>query len=57
MYGAKTLTMYGAIHPKSDINKIYMKRKEGGRGLISVEQCVKGEENSLGFLWQTLKSW
>ena len=26
-----------------------MKRKEGGRGLVSVEQCVKGEENSLGF--------
>ena len=26
-----------------------MKRKEGGRGLISVEHCVKGEENSLGF--------
>ena len=26
-----------------------MKMKEGGRGLISVEQCVKGEESSLGF--------
>ena len=26
-----------------------MKRKEGGRGLISVEHCVGGEENSLGF--------
>ena len=45
----KNLTMYGAVHPKIDTNRIYMKRKEGGRGLISVEQCVKGEENSLGF--------
>ena len=41
--------MYGAMNPKSDVDRLYMKRKEGGRGLISVEQCVKGEENSLGF--------
>ena len=40
--------MYGAVYPKSDVNRIYMKRKEGGHGLISVEQCVKREENSLG---------
>ncbi|XP_047488218.1 uncharacterized protein LOC125038695 [Penaeus chinensis] len=33
----------------SDVDRLYIKRKEGGRGLISVEQCVKGEENSLGF--------
>ena len=45
----KYLTMYGAIHPKSDVDRLYMIRKEGGHGLISVEQCVKGEENSLGF--------
>ena len=24
-------------------------RKEGGRGLISVERCIREEENSLGF--------
>ena len=26
-----------------------MKRKEGGRGLISVERCIREEENSLEF--------
>ena len=26
-----------------------MKRKEGGRGLIDVERCVREEANSLGF--------
>ena len=26
-----------------------MKRKEGGRGLISVEQLIREEKNSLGF--------
>ena len=45
----KTMTMYGALHPKSDVNRLYIKRKEGGRGLMSVEHCVREEENSLGF--------
>ena len=44
----KNLTMYGAMHSKSDVNRIYLKGKEG-RSLISVQQCVKGEGNSLGF--------
>ena len=41
--------MYGALHPKSDVDRLYIKRKEGGRGLMSVEHCVREEENSLGF--------
>ena len=45
----KTMTMYGALHPKSNVDRLYIKRKEGGRGLMSVEGCVRGEENSLGF--------
>ena len=45
----KTMTMHGALHPKSDVDRLYIKRKEGGRGLISVERCVSDEENSLGF--------
>ena len=34
---------------KSDVDRLYVKRKERGRGLISVEQCIRKEENSLGF--------
>ena len=41
--------MYGGLHPKSDVDRLYMKRKEGGRGFISVERCIREEENSLGF--------
>ena len=41
--------MYGGLHPKSDIDRLYGKRKEGGRGLISVVQCIREEENSLGY--------
>ena len=33
--------MYGALHPKSDVDRLYMPRKEGGRGLISTEDCVE----------------
>ena len=45
----KTLTMYGAMHPKSDVDRLYITRKEGGRGLSSIKYSVKGEENSLGY--------
>ena len=45
----KTMTMYGGLHPKSNIDRLYVKRKEGGRGLISVERCIREEENSFGF--------
>ena len=43
------MAMYGGLHPKSDVDRLCVKRKEGGRGLISVEQCIREEENSLGF--------
>ena len=32
-------TIYGALHPKSDVDRLYIRRKEGGRGLISIEDC------------------
>ena len=36
-----------AFNPKSDVSWLYAKRKQGGRGLIGIEMCVKGEENNL----------
>ena len=44
----KTLTMYESLHPKSDIDRLYLKRKHAGRGLISIETCVRLEQNNLG---------
>ena len=35
-------------NPKSDVDRLYLKRKEGGTDLISVERCIREEENSLG---------
>ena len=34
-------TIYGALHLKSDVDRLYIPRKEGGRGLISIEDCVQ----------------
>ena len=37
----KLFTIYGALHPKSDVDRLYIPRKEGGRGLISIEDFVE----------------
>ena len=42
----KMLTLCGAFH-KRGVGRLYLKRKEGGKGLISVEDCVRREEASL----------
>ena len=33
----KFMTMDGGLHPKSDVDRVYVSRKIGGRGLISCE--------------------
>ena len=37
----KLFTIYGALHPNSDVDRLYIPGKEGGRGLISIEDCVE----------------
>ena len=34
-------TIYRALHPNSDLDRLYIPRKEGGRGLISIEDCIE----------------
>ena len=50
----KVMTMYGALHRKSDINSLYTdaKRKRwgrGGGGGLSCLRCIQGEEISVGW--------
>ena len=33
--------IYGALHSKSDVDILHLPRKEGGRGLISIEDCAE----------------
>ena len=37
----KLLTMHKAHHPKDNLHRLYIKRKEGDRSLISIEECVE----------------
>ena len=39
----KTLAMTGSLNMKGDIDRLYVKRDYGGRGIISIEDtyCVK----------------
>ena len=43
----KKMTMYKALHPRADIDRLYLARKKGGRGLLSVESMVNLEKTSL----------
>ena len=43
----KLLTMNGAVHPRSNVGRLYIPRKEGGRGMTSVEDCVNSEIRGL----------
>ena len=43
----KLMNMHRALHPQADVDRLYIKRAEGGRGMISVEDCVEIETNSL----------
>jgi len=40
----KLLTMYGAFNLNGDVDRLYIDRKNGGKGLIQVEQSIREEE-------------
>ena len=37
----KLLTIYGVLHPKSDVDRLCIPRKEGGKGLITIKDSVE----------------
>ena len=41
--------MHKGLHPKSDVDRLYLSRKDGGRGLMSCEHVIRSEENNLGW--------
>ena len=44
----KVLNMYQALHPRSNVDRLYLPCSEGGKGLLSLEECVNAEKRSLG---------
>ena len=50
------MTMHGALHPKSDVDSVYLSREMGGGGLTSCEGCVyKDGRKQLGMVCQEFK--
>ena len=43
----KLITIYRGIHPRSYVGRLYIPRSDGGRGLVSVEDCVNEEKCNL----------
>ena len=48
----KVLNMYQALHPRSNVGRLYLPHSEGEKGLLSLEECVNAEKR---FLEQYLK--
>ena len=47
----KILEMNGCLHTRRNVARLYLPRKDGGRGLIGIEDCVRRESKSLhGYL-------
>ena len=36
----KLMTLHKALHPRDEVDRLYVSRKEGGRGLASIEDSV-----------------
>ena len=45
---SKLFAIYGGLHPTSDVDRLYIPRKDGGRGLIAIEDRVELAVRSLG---------
>ena len=45
----KMMTVHGALHPKSDVDLVYLPRQKRGRGLIGCEMSVKTQKNNLAW--------
>ena len=43
----KLLKIYRSLHLQADVDRLYVKRAQGGRSLISIEDCVNIEAGSL----------
>lgn len=52
----KVLTINGMHHPRADVDRLYVKRKEGGRGLLELQSLYRQSILSLAVYLQTENS-
>ncbi|CAB4018161.1 Hypothetical predicted protein, partial [Paramuricea clavata] len=57
----KLMTLYGALHPRSDIHRLYLLREKGGRvaktGVIETERCETKENFKKKAVEELEKAW
>ena len=41
------MTMHKALYPRDDVDRLYLSRKEGGRGVASIENSVDASTRRL----------
>ena len=41
------MTICNSLHPRDNVDRLYIPRKQGGSGLVSVQESVYMEEQSL----------
>ena len=39
------MTMHKALHPRDDVDRLYVSRKEGGRGFASIDTSIQRLED------------
>ena len=39
--------MHRGLHPRSSVDRLYLPRAQGGRGLVSVKDCIELERSNL----------
>ena len=44
----KLITIHKALHPRDEVDRLYVSRKQGGRGLASIEDSVDASIQQLG---------
>ena len=44
--------MHGVLHSRIDVDKVYLTREIGARGVISCEGCINMEESNLGWYFR-----
>ena len=50
----KILNMYGGLHPRADVHRLYLPRRMGGRGLKDIAEVIEDENRSLiEHIWNT----
>ena len=43
----KIITIYGGLHPRLNVERLYLSRSDGSRGLVNKEDCVNDKRENL----------